>query len=416
MKIIKATDEKRLKYIEDLYLCAFPASERKPFQLMLNKQAEGTMEILAIEEENAFFGLAIFAFDKDLALLDYFAISEDLRGQGIGSRAIKALQKIYAGKRFVLEIETTKKPCKDLEMREHRKAFYLRNGLHTMDFDVILFGVEMEILANCDKLTYEEYLDIYINACGLKYADKIRLIREVTEKKITKNLVKTAFVKSLPVMAGYVVLGIGFGILLKKVGFGLFWSFFMSFTIYAGSMQYVAVSLLTSGASLISAALTTLMVNARHLFYGVSMIDKYKHSGKKKPYLIFALTDETYSLLCGEDYPENEDRHWYSFFISLFNQSYWVLGCCLGSILGTVITFNTAGIDFSMTALFVTVFVEQWLTTKNHLPAIAGLFCSIGCLLIFGADNFLIPTMIAITILLSLCKNVMDSEGGANHE
>lgn len=416
MKIIKATDEKRLKYIEDLYLCAFPASERKPFQLMLNKQAEGTMEILAIEEENAFLGLAIFAFDKDLALLDYFAISEDLRGQGIGSRAIKALQKIYAGKRFVLEIETTKKPCKNLEMREHRKAFYLRNGLHTMDFDVILFGVEMEILANCDKLTYEEYLDIYINACGLKYADKIRLIREVTEKKITKNLVKTAFVKSLPVMAGYVVLGIGFGILLKKVGFGLFWSFFMSFTIYAGSMQYVAVSLLTSGASLISAALTTLMVNARHLFYGVSMIDKYKHSGKKKPYLIFALTDETYSLLCGEDYPENEDRHWYSFFISLFNQSYWVLGCCLGSILGTVITFNTAGIDFSMTALFVTVFVEQWLTTKNHLPAIAGLFCSIGCLLIFGADNFLIPTMIAITILLSLCKNVMDSEGGANHE
>lgn len=416
MKIIKATDEKRLKYIEDLYLCAFPASERKPFQLMLNKQAEGTMEILAIEEENAFLGLAIFAFDKDLALLDYFAISEDLRGQGIGSRAIKALQKIYAGKRFVLEIETTKKPCKDLEMREHRKAFYLRNGLHTMDFDVILFGAEMEILANCDKLTYEEYLDIYINACGLKYADKIRLIREVTEKKITKNLVKTAFVKSLPVMAGYVVLGIGFGILLKKVGFGLFWSFFMSFTIYAGSMQYVAVSLLTSGASLISAALTTLMVNARHLFYGVSMIDKYKHSGKKKPYLIFALTDETYSLLCGEDYPENEDRHWYSFFISLFNQSYWVLGCCLGSILGTVITFNTAGIDFSMTALFVTVFVEQWLTTKNHLPAIAGLFCSIGCLLIFGADNFLIPTMIAITILLSLCKNVMDSEGGANHE
>lgn len=416
MKIIKATDEKRLKYIEDLYLCAFPASERKPFQLMLNKQAEGTMEILAIEEENAFLGLAIFAFDKDLALLDYFAISEDLRGQGIGSKAIKALQKIYEGKRFVLEIETTKKPCEDSEMREHRKAFYLRNGLHTMDFDVILFGVEMEILANCDELTYEEYLNIYINACGLKYADKIRLIKEVSEKKITKNLIQTAFVKTLPVMAGYVVLGIGFGILLKKAGFGLFWSFLMSFTIYAGSMQYVAVSLLTSGASLISAALTTLMVNARHLFYGVSMIDKYKHSGKKKTYLIFALTDETYSLLCGEDYPENEDRHWYSFFISLFNQSYWVLGCCLGSILGTVISFNTAGIDFSMTALFVTVFVEQWLTTKNHLPAIAGLFCSIGCLMIFGADNFLIPTMIAITIVLSLFKNVMDSEGGVNHE
>ena len=433
MKIVKATDEKRLKLIEDLYMRAFPKSERKPFKLMIQKQAEGTMELLSIEEENAFLGLAIFAHDKDIALLDYFAISDDLRGQGIGSRAIKALQKIYAGKRFVLEIETTKKPCDDLEMRQHRKAFYLRNGLHTMDFDVNLFGVEMEVLSNGEYLNFDEYLDVYKNACGLKFADKIHLIREVEQKPmqetvvsenttdksatgITKNLIKTAFIKSLPVMAGYVVLAIGFGILMKEAGYGLFWSFLMSFTIYAGSMQYVAVSLLSSGASLISAALTTLMVNARHLFYGVSMIDKYKDAGKKKPYLIFALTDETYSLLCGDDYPEGEDRHWYSFFVSLFNQCYWVIGSIIGSILGSLITFNTAGIDFSMTALFVTVFVEQWLTAKNHLPAIAGLFCSIACLMIFGSDSFLIPTMISITIVLSLCKNVMDNEGGAKDE
>ena len=433
MKIVKATDEKRLKLIEDLYMRAFPKSERKPFKLMIQKQAEGTMELLSIEEENAFLGLAIFAHDKDIALLDYFAISDDLRGQGIGSRAIKALQKIYAGKRFVLEIETTKKPCDDLEMRQHRKAFYLRNGLHTMDFDVNLFGVEMEVLSNGEYLNFDEYLDVYKNACGLKFADKIHLIREVEQKPmqetvvsenttdksatgITKNLIKTAFIKSLPVMAGYVVLAIGFGILMKEAGYGLFWSFLMSFTIYAGSMQYVAVSLLSSGASLISAALTTLMVNARHLFYGVSMIDKYKDAGKKKPYLIFALTDETYSLLCGDDYPEGEDRHWYSFFVSLFNQCYWVIGSIIGSILGSLITFNTAGIDFSMTALFVTVFVEQWLTTKNHLPAIAGLFCSIACLMIFGPDSFLIPTMISITIVLSLCKNVMEESGGAKNE
>ena len=194
------------------------------------------------------------------------------------------------------------------------------------------------------------------------------------------------------------------------------WSFLMSFSIYAGSMQYVAISLLTSGASLISAALTTLMVNARHLFYGVSMIEKYKDAGKKKPYLIFALTDETYSLLCGEDYLEGEDPHWYAFFISVFNQFYWVAGCVIGSILGAMITFNTAGIDFAMTALFVTVFVEQWLTTKNHLPAVAGLACSIVCLLIFGSDSFLIPTMISITLVLALFKNVMDSEGGNKDE
>ena len=433
MKIVKATDENRLKLIEDLYMRAFPKSERKPFKLMVQKQSEGTMELLSIEEENAFLGLAIFAYDKDIALLDYFAISDHMRGQGIGSRAIKALQKIYAGKRFVLEIETTKKPCGDLEMREHRKAFYHRNGLHTMDFDVNLFGVEMEVLSNGNHLNFDEYLDVYKNACGLKFADKIHLIREVEQKPIqetvvsenptaksatgiTINLIKTAFIKSLPVMAGYVVLAIGFGILMKEAGYGLFWSFLMSFTIYAGSMQYVAVSLLSSGASLISAALTTLMVNARHLFYGVSMIDKYKDAGKKKPYLIFALTDETYSLLCGDDYPEGEDKHWYSFFVSLFNQCYWVIGSIIGSILGSLITFNTAGIDFSMTALFVTVFVEQWLTAKNHLPAIAGLFCSIACLMIFGPDSFLIPTMISITIVLSLCKNVMDNEGGAKDE
>lgn len=234
---------------------------------------------------------------------------------------------------------------------------------------------------------------------------------------MNRKIIKTAFIKSLPVMAGYIVLGIGFGILLKKAGYGLIWAFLMSLTIYAGSMQYVAVSLLTSGASLLSVALTTLMVNARHLFYGISMVDKYKDAGAKKPYLIFALTDETYSLLCGEDYPEGADPHWYSFFISLFDQCYWIVGSVLGSILGTVVTFNTAGIDFAMTALFVTVFVEQWLTTKNHLPAITGLLCSVGCLIIFGADNFLIPTMIAITLVLSLCKNRMvREEGGFSHE
>ena len=430
MKIIKATDEHRLQLIEDLYMRAFPKAERKPFQLMVKKQAEGTMELLSIEEENQFLGLAIFAHDKDIALLDYFAISDEMRDQGIGSRAIKALQKIYAGKRFVLEIETTKKPCNDLEMRNKRKGFYLRNGLHTMDFDVMLFGVEMEMLSNAEHLNFDEYLDVYKNACGLKYADKIHLICEVEQKNaeetpvnmsehhsgITKNLVKTAFIKSLPVMAGYVVLAIGFGILMKEAGYGLFWSFLMSFTVYAGSMQFVAVSLLSSGASLISAALTTLMVNARHLFSGVSMIDKYKNAGKKKPYLIFALTDETYSLLCGDDYPEGEDKYWYSFFVSLFNQCYWVIGSIIGSVLGSLITFNTAGIDFSMTALFVTVFVEQWLTSKNHLPALAGLFCSVACLMIFGPDSFLVPTMICITIVLSLCKNVMEESGGVEND
>jgi 4-azaleucine resistance transporter AzlC len=225
-----------------------------------------------------------------------------------------------------------------------------------------------------------------------------------------KNTIKTALIKSLPVMAGYVVLGTGFGILLKQAGYGPVWAFLMSLTIYAGSMQYVGVSLLTAGASLITVALTTLMVNARHLFYGLSMLDKYKNAGRKKPYLIFALTDETYSLLCGNSTPEGVDRKWYSFFVSLFNQSYWVLGSVLGSVIGTMLSFDTAGIEFSMTALFVTVFVEQWLTTKDHRPALVGLGCSALCLAIFGAGSFLIPTMIAITAALMLLR-----KGAENH-
>lgn len=226
-----------------------------------------------------------------------------------------------------------------------------------------------------------------------------------------RKTIRSAFVRSVPVMAGYVVLGIGFGILLKKAGYGLFWSFLMGLTIYAGSMQYVGVSLLTSGASLITVALTTLMVNARHLFYGLTMIGRYEGAGKKKPYMIFALTDETYSLLCDGQAPEGVDRHWYGFFVSLFDQSYWVLGCVLGSLVGEVLSFDTAGIDFSMTALFVTVFVEQWLTAKDHRPALLGLVCSVACLLIFGAESFLIPTMISVTVVSLLLRRTLGGGG-----
>lgn len=230
-----------------------------------------------------------------------------------------------------------------------------------------------------------------------------------------KKTIKIAYQKSLPVMAGYIVLGIGFGILLKDAGYGFLWSFFMSLTIYAGSMQYVGVSLLTSGASLITVALTTLMVNARHLFYGLSMIEKYKDAGKKKPYLIFALTDETYSLLCDDNIPEGAERQGYQFFVSFFNQCYWILGSVLGGLLGAILPFDTKGIDFSMTALFVTVFVEQWLTTRNHWPAIMGLVISATCLGIFGPEKFLIPTMFMITIAL-LCMKKIQNVGGENRE
>ncbi len=219
-----------------------------------------------------------------------------------------------------------------------------------------------------------------------------------------KELIKSVFLKTIPVLAGYIVLGFGFGILLEDKGYGLPWALAMSLFIYAGSMQYVGVSLIASGVGLITAAITTLAVNARHLFYGISMINRYKDAGKKKPYLIFALTDETYALTATDDTPEGVNPHTYAFLISLFNQFYWVLGSAIGSILGSALNFNSAGIDFSMTALFITVVVNQWLTNKDHFPTIVGFICSIICLLIFGADNFLIPTMICITFVLCVSK------------
>ncbi len=220
-----------------------------------------------------------------------------------------------------------------------------------------------------------------------------------------KKTINQAFIDTIPVLTGYLVLGFGFGIVLKSNGYSTLLAFIMSLTIYAGSMQYVAVGLLTGGASLLTMALTTVMVNARHLFYGISMLDKYKDVGKRKAYLIFALTDETYSLVCSEN-PKvpSEKRKDYYFWVSLFNHAYWVLGTVLGAVVGALVRFNTQGIDFALTALFVTVFIEQWLGTRKHAPALIGVGVSVICLLLFGRDRFLIPAMLVISLLLCLYK------------
>lgn len=217
-------------------------------------------------------------------------------------------------------------------------------------------------------------------------------------------VIKQAFYKSLPVLAGYVILGIGFGILLQNAGYGVLWAISMSCLIYAGSMQYVGVGLIAGGASVITTILTTVMVNARHLFYSVSMIKRYKDAGKYKPYLIFSLTDETYSLLCDGQVPDEKSGSLYRFLVSMFNQCYWITGSIIGSLLGSVLSFSTNGIEFSMTALFIASFTEQWISARNHIPALAGLACSLLCLVIFGAEHFLIPAMLLITLTLTVAQ------------
>lgn len=221
---------------------------------------------------------------------------------------------------------------------------------------------------------------------------------------MNRKAIKTVFLDTIPVLTGYLFLGIGFGILLKeKTGFGIGWAAGMAVFMLAGSGQYLAVSMIADHASIISAAIATFLINARHIFYGISLIEPYKGAGKKKPYMIFALTDETYSLVTQNQPPEGMSRHKYCFLVSLFDHCYWVVGCIIGNLLGAL-PIDFTGVEFVLTALFVTMFVEQWLTHKNHLPAIIGVGSTVLCLLVFGKDIFLIPSMVLIAILLTISK------------
>lgn len=218
------------------------------------------------------------------------------------------------------------------------------------------------------------------------------------------NAFKAAFPLTLPVMVGYVVLGMSYGILMSKVGYGALWGFSLSFFVYAGSLQYVGIALLSSPFNPAYTLLISLAVNARYIFCGISMLEKFKDLGKLKPYMIFTLSDETYSLLSVVKVPEGVDKKWFYFFISGLNQFYWVGSTVVGALLGFVLHFNTEGMDFALTALFTVLFIDQWQQTKNHTPALVGVIASAICLLIFGPGQFMIPALVLIAIILSIFK------------
>lgn len=221
---------------------------------------------------------------------------------------------------------------------------------------------------------------------------------------MNKKALKTVFLDTVPVLTGYLFLGAGFGILLaEQTGKGVLWAFFMSVFMFAGSGQYLAVSLIANGTSLLSSAIAMFLVNARHIFYGISLIDTYK-GAKEKPYMIFGLTDETYSLVTQNQPPEGMSKHRYCFLVTLLDHIYWIIGCTLGNLAGHLIPINFEGVEFVLTALFVTMFVEQWLTHKNHLPAIIGVASTVLCLAIFGSEIFLIPSMVMIAVLLTVTR------------
>ena len=225
-----------------------------------------------------------------------------------------------------------------------------------------------------------------------------------------KRIIKKVFPQTIPVMAGYISLGIAFGLLLQSIGYGPIWAFLMSLFIYAGSAQFLAVELLAAGATLTHIALLTFLLNFRHLFYGLSMIEKYRGTGIGKIYLIFGLTDETYALLTGYKTPEGLSDKSYFFAVTLMNHLYWIFGSVIGSVAGSIIPFDLTGIDFAMTALFAVLIVEQWKTNKNHIPAISGFVITVAALFIFGADNFLIPALIVMSVALLFMKGTLSRE------
>ena len=230
--------------------------------------------------------------------------------------------------------------------------------------------------------------------------------------KDTSKTLRAALTATAPVFFGYIFVGMAFGLLLQKAGYNALWAFGCSLTVYAASMQFVLVELLTSWVGLAQTAVVTLAVQARHAFYGLSLIDKFKGLGKKKPYLIFALTDETYSLLCSVKTPEGCDRGKFYLLISALNQSYWIVGGVLGATIGELVPFNSTGIDFAMTALFIVIFVEQWLTAKSHIPALVGIACAAVCLLLFGTDGFLPPALLLTVAVLVAGRRTIERKIG----
>ena len=213
-----------------------------------------------------------------------------------------------------------------------------------------------------------------------------------------KAAFRAAFPLTLPICVGFLFLGMSYGFLMKSSGFATIWTAAMSLFIFAGSMEFIAMNLLVASFNPIYSFLLTLMVNARHLFYGISMLERYRGMGWKKPYLVFGLCDETFSINCTAKVPQEVDRGTFYLIVTMLNQCYWVTGAITGSLLGNILTFNTEGLDFVMTALFTVMLVNQWEEKKDHRPAIAGIAASLLCLLVFGSDIFLIPAMAAIVL------------------
>ncbi len=221
---------------------------------------------------------------------------------------------------------------------------------------------------------------------------------------------RAAFPFTVPVLTGYLFIGTAFGVMFQEKGYNFLWAIVMSILVYAGSGQYLAVNFFAPGVNLLQVIFLEFMVNIRHIFYGLSLLERFSEMGKKKLYMIFSLTDETYSLFFVTKIPKDVDEHKFMFAIALLDQLYWITGSAIGAIAGSVIPFDATGIDFAMTALFIVIFVEQWMTSITHLPALIGIVTGVVCLLVFGSENFILPTMICILVILLSGRKMIEQE------
>ncbi|KRE03579.1 branched-chain amino acid transporter AzlC [Bacillus sp. Root239] len=222
------------------------------------------------------------------------------------------------------------------------------------------------------------------------------------------NACRAAFPYTFPILTGFIFLGIAYGIYMHSLGFSAIYPILMSFTIFAGSMEFIAANLLLVPFNPVNALFLTLMVNARHLFYGISMLDTYKGTGKKKFYLIYGLCDESFSINCTVNIPENVDKGWFMFFVTFLNHCYWFIGSAIGGIFGSLVKFNTEGLEFVMTALFIVIFIEQWRKEKKRHSALIGLGLSTVSLIIFGGNHFIIPSMLMILTILTFLRKLLE--------
>ena len=266
----------------------------------------------------------------------------------------------------------------------------------------IKFWAEIRPVTGINGDTYKYDMDM--NADDSKNTENAKHVKTAA--------LKAAFPHTIPILTGFLFLGFAHGLLMKVSGFNFLYSILTAAIVFGGSLEFVLVSMLLAPFAPLQTFLMAVMIQARHLFYGIAMLDKYNIPGFKRIYMIYAMCDESFSINCTVDVPDGIDKGWFMFFVSLLDQLYWITGSALGGIFGSFVSFNTEGLDFVMTAMFTVIFLERLLKEKNHSASAIGMAASVICLMIFGADSFLIPTMVCIILLLTFFRKPLEAAGG----